>query len=178
MKAHYFIGIPIPEPAASLLAETRKEWNLNSHKKYTQPQDMHITLLFIGDDPNGEIEEVAKALEKIRHAPFDLLLDGVDAFGNPATPRIIYASVTPSGELAELQVKVREKVLQFDMNPDQKPFVPHVTLAGKWAGGPPIENNMKLDPISFRVTEFSLFRIEPRSTKKYIPVSTYQLRRG
>jgi 2'-5' RNA ligase len=178
MQAHYFIGISIPEPAAKKLAEARTQWKMHSHKKYTKPEDMHITLLFIGDDPHGEIEEAAEALGEIRHAPFDLTLDGIETFGNPATPRIVYASLSDSAELAELQSDIREKMLQFNMNPDQKRFVPHVTLAGKWAGGPPIDPRMDLEPLSFRVTEFTLFRIEPKGERKYIPVATYQLKEG
>lgn len=178
MQAHYFIGIAIPEPVARKLAEKRTQWKMRSHKKYTKPEDMHITLLFIGDDPHGEIGDAAKALEEIRHAPFNLTLDGVKTFGNPATPRIVYASVADSRELAELQSDIREKMLQFDMNPDQKRFVPHVTLSGKWAGGDPIDVRMELEPLSFQVTEFSLFRIDPIGERKYIPVSTYQLREG
>lgn len=176
MKAHYFIGIRIPEPVAVHLVENREKWALRSHKKYTRQQDMHITLLFIGDDPAGEIEQAAKALEKVHLAPFELTLEGIKTFGNPSTPRIIYASVTPSDRLNILQEQIREKVMAFNMNPDQKPFVPHVTLAGKWAGGPPLEQKMELEPVSFMVTEFSVFRIEPRSLKKYVAVSTIQLR--
>lgn len=178
MQAHYFIGISIPEPVANQLAEARRQWNLQSHKKYTKAEDMHITLLFIGDDPHNEVDEAAKALGEIAHLPFGLTLDGIKTFGNPSTPRIVYAAVAPSTELEDLQRKVREKMLQFDMNPDQKRFVPHVTLAGKWAGGSPVEFDMELEPVSFQVTEFSLFRIEPKGVQRYIPVSTYQLREG
>lgn len=178
MSKHYFIGIKIPEETAVALDAARKEWNLTSHKRYTPPVDMHITLLFIGNDPHGEIEAAAKALQGVEHAPFDLKINGVKTFGNPSTPRIIYASVEASKELAALQEQVRQTIHPFNMNPDTKPFVPHITLAGKWKGGPPVEQQLTLKPATFRVAEFSVFQIEPQQVPRYIPIHTYPLKEG
>lgn len=176
MQAHYFIGIKIPEPAAKKLDQARTAWNLKSHKRYTHWVDMHITLLFIGSDPHGEIQEAQQALSKIRHAPFELTTSTVKTFGNPATPRIVYAAVEDSPPLIELQAKVREALRPFRLNPDGKPFVPHITLAGKWAGGPPLDIDMPIPATKFPVTEFTVFRIEPGSVPKYIPEASYQLK--
>jgi len=178
MQAHYFIGIKIPEPVAKKLDLARKSWNLKSHKRYTHWVDMHITLLFIGNDPHDEIEAAQQALAAISHAPFELTTDDMKTFGNPAKPRIIYASVEESPALRELQKKVREALLPFRLKPDEKGFVTHITLAGKWAGGPPMDVEMKIEPMAFQVTEFSLFRIEPGNVPKYIPETTYQLKEG
>lgn len=175
MSKHYFIGIKIPQAAANKLDDTRRQWGLKSHKRYTPPVDMHITLIFIGDDPNQEIDAVAEALSDIKHSPFQLTIHGVGTFGNPATPRIIYASLKESEELNLLQDQVRQAVKGFRLNPDSKKFVPHITLAAKWAGGAPVKQELTLEPLSFEVTEFSLFEIHPREVPRYIPVATYQL---
>ncbi|MDN7246051.1 RNA 2',3'-cyclic phosphodiesterase [Planococcus shenhongbingii] len=178
MQAHYFIGVKIPEPVAKEMDKARRSWNLKSHKRYTHWSDMHITLLFIGNDPHNEIQAAAQELANISHPPFELTTGSVKTFGNPAKPRIIYASVGDSSELADLQRNVKEALLRFNLSPDTKAFVPHITLAGKWAGGPPLEIEMEIEPMTFQVTEFSLFRIEPGSVPKYIPEFTYQLRKG
>lgn len=178
MSKHYFIGIKVPEEIAFKLDAARKEWNLNSHKRYTPPTDMHLTLLFIGDDPHSEIEAAAKALNNVSHAPFELTIDGVKTFGNPETPRIIYASLAENLELAALQTQIKQTLSQFELNPDPKPFVPHITLAGKWKGGAPFTKPLTLEPATFRVTEFSVFQIEPHKVPRYIPIHTYQLKEG
>lgn len=180
MQTHYFIGINIPKAAAKELAEARGQWNLQSHKKYTRPQDMHITLLFIGSAEETRLQEAAQALEEISQAPFDLAINGVKTFGNPQTPRIIYAAIADSAPLMELQEKVREITQKFNLSSDQKPFVPHITLAAKWAGGSEMEEApvFKMPSISFRVEEFSLFRIEPQNMRKYVPQATYRLQEG
>ncbi|HSP21902.1 MAG TPA: RNA 2',3'-cyclic phosphodiesterase [Planococcus sp. (in: firmicutes)] len=180
MQTHYFIGINVPEAAARQLAEARGHWGLHSHKKYTRPQDMHVTLLFIGSAEEHQLQAAAQALEDISHAAFDLSIAGVKLFGNPQTPRIIYAAIMDSAPLMELQEKVKETVEKFDLSPDKKPFVPHITLAAKWAGGAEMETvqALELPPISFHVEEFTLFRIEPQNMHKYVPQATYRLQEG
>jgi 2'-5' RNA ligase len=180
MQTHYFIGINVPEAAATALEEARGQWGLNSHKKYTRPQDMHLTLLFIGSADENELQAAAQALAEIVHAPFSLTVNGAKTFGNPQTPRIIYAAIADSAPLMELQQKIKGTVEEFGISLDPKPFVPHITLASKWAGGS--EMGMapvfEMPPISFRVEEFSLFRIEPQNMRKYAPQMTYRLQEG
>ncbi len=180
MQTHYFIGINIPDSVAVQLAEARERWGLNSHKKYTDPHNMHITLLFIGSADEVQLQAAAKALEDISLASFDLTIESVKTFGNPETPRIIYAALAESAPLMELQDKIKKTVESFDISLDQKPFVPHITLAAKWAGGAEMAQDKlpELMPISFRVEEYSLFRIEPQNTHKYLPQAVYQLQKG
>lgn len=180
MQTHYFIGINVPKSVSAQLAETRDGWELNSHKKYTDAYNMHITLLFIGSADEVQLRAAAKALEDISLASFDLTIEGVKTFGNPETPRIIYAALAESAPLMELQEKIKKTVESFGISLDQKPFVPHITLAAKWAGGAEMETDKlpELMPISFRVEEYSLFRIEPQHTRKYVPQAVYQLQNG
>lgn len=178
MEAHYFIGIKIPDFAAAALEQARNSWDMDSHKRYTAPEDMHLTLVFIGNDPNGEITKASEVLKEIDHAAFELTINGVEVFGNPETPRIVYAALKESEELQNLQAKVKEKVLEFKLNPDLKPFVPHITLAAKWKGGPPVKLEWQLKPITFTVDRFTIFRIAPGQTPKYIEEFTYHLKEG
>ncbi|MGI2326301.1 RNA 2',3'-cyclic phosphodiesterase [Planococcus sp. YIM B11945] len=176
MSKHYFIGIKIPAAAAAKLDADRKSWNLTSHKRYTPAIDMHITLVFIGNDAHGDIQETAKSLRNVEQAPFRLTVNGVKTFGNPSTPRIIYASVENSMELNHLQQQVRQALEPYRFHLDAKPFVPHITLAGKWKGGKPIEEQLAVEEQSFEVTEFSIFQIEPSEVPRYIPIHTYPLK--
>lgn len=178
METHYFIGIKIPSFASDALEQARSSWRMDSHKRYTAPEDMHLTLVFIGNDPNREITKAAEALAEIDHPSFDLTINGVDVFGNSETPRIVYAAIETSEELHKLQNQVKETVLKFQMAPDLKPFVPHITLAAKWKGGPPIAQDRQLEPITFTVDRFAVFRIAPGHKPKYIEEFTYHLKEG
>lgn len=178
MKPHYFIGIKIPSAIAQKLDVERCSWNLQSHKRQTPPQDMHITLLFIGEDVYGEIGQAEKLLSDIKQPPFILTVDGVKTFGNPATPRIIYASLENSEELELLQRQVLESLKSLQIRPDPKKFVPHITLASKWAGGAPSEPQFSIDKMQFEVTEFSLFQIVPKESPRYQKIANFVLENG
>ena len=176
LSKHYFIGIKIPARIAEALETARSSWDLNSHKRYTPAVDMHITLVFIGGDPNNEIEGVRKALGNIAQAPFGLRISGVESFGKPSMPRVIYAALEESAELQQLHEQVKEILSLFSLRTDNKAYIPHITLANKWAGEEPIDQEMPLEPMQFTAAEFSLFQIEPDRIPRYLPVQTYQLK--
>lgn len=175
MKPHYFIGIKIPQDVAESLAKERESWHLESHKRQTPAQDMHITLLFIGEDVYDEINQVEKLLGTIKQQVFTVNINSVKTFGNPTTPRIIYASFETSRQLEELQQQVHKSVETLQIKPDPKKFVPHITLASRWAGGEPAERQFSIAHRRFDVTEFSLFRIAPKETPRYQHIANYTL---
>lgn len=178
MANHYFIGIKLPLPEARSLVEQRDSWNLSSHKRYPAAEDLHITLLFIGADPEEEIGAAEQALQKIVHSPFDLKITGTGYFGKKERPGVVFAAVEESEALNGLQDKVMTALKDFNLTPDTKPFVPHITITNKWAGKEPWPEIPALGPANFSVEEFSLFRIEPNSTPRYVAIKTYKLKDG
>lgn len=175
MHKHYFVGIPIPQDVAKQLANTRKSWNLQSHKIYSSPEDMHITLCFIGPASVERISALMADLSRIRQPRFSLTVKGVETFGNPDTPRVVYAAVKDEPGLFELHQKIIEAARFNDLAGDQKGLVPHITLAKKWAGGKPFQTELDVRPVSFEVPSFSVFEIQPRLQPKYLPICTINL---
>ncbi|WP_203333263.1 RNA 2',3'-cyclic phosphodiesterase [Planococcus beigongshangi] len=178
MSIHYFIGIKIPLPAAGKMTSQRDTWNLESHRRHPLAEDLHITLLFLGGDPHGEIHAVAEALAEISHPPFELEISGVAHFGIPERPRVVYAALEENEQLNGLQGKISETLRAFQLSPDNKPFVPHITLANKWRGQDVWEQLPEIETDHFKACEFALFRIDPAGTPRYIPVRTYKLKDG
>ena len=175
MKPHYFIGIKIPTDIAERIGEKRDSWQLQTHKRQTPPEDMHITLLFIGEDKQDKIKQVEELLAGIQESPFRLAIEGIQTFGNSATPRVIYAALEKSAELEKLQRVISESLELLQLGTDQKRFVPHITLANKWAGGEPMDLQLSISPLEFEVAEFSLFRIAPKETPRYEKIANYLL---
>lgn len=178
MNKHYFIGIKIPLPAARKLTDQRESWNLSSHRRYPLAEDLHITLLFIGGDPHAEINAVADALSEISHPAFELQISGLSHFGKSERPRVVYAALEENAMLSSLQEKVSNTLRGFQLSPDNKPFVPHITLANKWCGQDVWDELPEIEPDHFMACEFTLFRIDPAGTPRYIPVQTYQMKDG
>lgn len=175
MSMHYFIGIRIPPETAEKIAQVRNSWGLATHKRSTPSGDLHITLVFIGEDRFGELEEIAERLGKINKGSFRLRLDGVKTFGNPETPRIVYAALKHSPELMDLQLAVLQQLDSLELKTDPKPFVPHITLASRWNGGS-FPDGLDMEELEFPVEAFSLFEIHPRATPRYEEIQTYTLK--
>src|SRR5690606_3178103 len=118
MKPHYFIGIKIPQNIAETLCTERDSWQLQTHKRLTPPEDMHMTLLFIGEDKHDKIMQVEMLLAAIQESPLPLAIEGHQTFGNPETPRVIYAALKKSAELEKLQRPIAELLEPLQLGSD------------------------------------------------------------
>ena len=103
-------------------------WNL-SDVKPVEPQNIHFTLIFLGEISDHDLERVKEKLARLQFEPFTLIYQGISAFPSPAAARVVWVDVDPQGSqkltaLAE-DVIVRMSELGFKVD---KPFSPHLTL--------------------------------------------------
>ncbi|PIV76033.1 MAG: RNA 2',3'-cyclic phosphodiesterase [Rhodobacteraceae bacterium CG17_big_fil_post_rev_8_21_14_2_50_65_11] len=90
-------------------------------------ETLHLTLSFLGDPSEEQLEELHGTLETL-HAPApELRVGGLDWFG-PGTARILAAIVEPVPELVSLQAEVERRARKLGLTPERRPFRPHVTL--------------------------------------------------
>ncbi|WP_165842290.1 RNA 2',3'-cyclic phosphodiesterase [Paenibacillus xerothermodurans] len=106
-------------------------------QKWVQPDDLHVTLKFLGDTPLDTAEQVKAATRKLAagHTPFSLSLQGLGTFGRSASPSILWLGV--SGDLTalgELQSQVEHSVEPFGFTREDGTYSPHVTLARRFQG--------------------------------------------
>lgn len=93
----------------------------------------HITLAFLGDVDNTDLNAFCRAAAEAA-APvgrFELKLQGIGAFPNPARPRVVWAGVGGAGlgALGELHATLVAAVARMNYPADTRSaFLPHVTL--------------------------------------------------
>lgn len=119
-----FVAIPLPE-------ETQARLGLLQHMlplpRRVPPENMHLTLAFVGAQPEDRLEELHHACCAIRAEAFALALQGVGIFGG-RKPRNVWAGVAPSAELDHLQRKVASAARGVGITLESRRFTPHVTL--------------------------------------------------
>jgi RNA 2',3'-cyclic 3'-phosphodiesterase len=129
-----FIAIPIPPAPGDKLARLQ---NLLAPQvpaaRWTTTLPFHMTLAFLGDVLDTDLNAVCKAVAQAcaAFAPFELRLEGVGAFPKPARPRVLWAGLrTPDPQVLEgLQKSVVHAVTNAGYRPDDQRFTPHATLA-------------------------------------------------
>ncbi len=127
-----FVAILLPEDVrAGLGGEIERLRPGARGVGWVAPDNLHVTLKFLGGVDPERLERVAAALAGTAAggAPFDLALRGLGAFPSPTRPRVIWAGVAgDSPELATLASGVEAALAVLGFVPEGRPFSAHVTL--------------------------------------------------
>ena len=94
---------------------------------FVSPNLMHITLKFLGEVPESQIQKIAASLDDISATPYTLHSLGISTFGRP--PRVIKAEVHDGGATASLAADVESRMAKLGFKREEKPFSPHITIA-------------------------------------------------
>jgi 2'-5' RNA ligase len=92
---------------------------------------MHLTLKFLGDVGGTRIPEVSGALDSALagETPCTVRLRGAGAFPSPARARIVWIGVGDGGaELVGFAGRVDAALSALGFAPEERPFVPHLTI--------------------------------------------------
>lgn len=142
----------MPQPALRLFAAVQIpnglrprliHWAKNtggSFQKWSHPEDLHITLFFLGDTAADKLSSVHSALEQAAAGlkPFQLRLSGAGTFGPGKSPSVLWTGV--DGDLTSLQTlqaQVTASLSQIGYVPEERPYRPHLTLARRYNGAVP-----------------------------------------
>jgi 2'-5' RNA ligase len=127
-----FIAIEMSEAIRRRAASLQAELSAHAdHVKWVEPQQMHLTLKFLGDVDETSIYSVCRLVQQVAepHAPFELTVAGTGAFPNLRRPRTLWIGVSASnGELAALQRELEVELAREGYPREERGFTPHVTL--------------------------------------------------
>jgi RNA 2',3'-cyclic 3'-phosphodiesterase len=92
-------------------------------------QNIHFTLLFLGEITEESAENIKKVLSTVLFKPIEIKLTHIGAFPNSKFPRVIWIGVDDiaSKQLVELALQVEKKLEPLGFKSD-KPFKPHLTI--------------------------------------------------
>jgi len=95
--------------------------------KPVELQNMHFTLLFLGEITEDMAQRVQNELKTIKFDSFDVSFEGVGAFPKPKFPRVVWIGVkNGAAQLVEIAKIVEEKLSPLGFKSD-KEFKPHIT---------------------------------------------------
>lgn len=121
-----FLGLDLPAPIKSQLV---LEQFMLPVKDRIAPENMHITLVFLGNVAEPVLEDLHLSLDTTELGPpLHLQLKGLGLFGK-SEPHNLHAVVAPDPRLAALHAKLVRMAQRAGIDPDARRFGPHVTLS-------------------------------------------------
>ena len=127
MSKRLFIAVPIPEDVKERLMN---DINLPDNFKKTAKENLHITLLFLGDTNKSLVPQLSSILSNILSSlnAFQLSICRTGQFPPKGEPNIIYVTGDEGQRsLVELAELVRNRLELLDFS-DNKKFKYHITV--------------------------------------------------
>jgi len=123
-----FIAVEIHnEEVLNAIAKIQSDFKIKATP--VNKQNMHFTLLFLGEITEEAAENVKKELSSVSFKPIEVKFTHIGAFPNPRFPRVIWIGVdeVASQQLIDLASEVEKKLEPLGFKSD-KPFKPHLTI--------------------------------------------------
>lgn len=121
-----FVAIPLPELVRTQL--TMLQSGLRG-ARWIKPDNIHLTLRFIGEVRNDLANDIDTALSEIAAPPFELELGGIGSFARGKQPHALWAGVAKSEPLLRLQAKIESALVHVGMAAEERKFSSHITIA-------------------------------------------------
>jgi 2'-5' RNA ligase len=128
-----FIAINLTQEIRDYLAGIQGELKkCRADVKWVQPENIHLTLKFLGERDEKKIEKIKEALEETAREKncFSVRLYNIGAFPKIDSPRVIWVGIDKGEkETKEIAYELEEKIAKIGIPKEDKPFSSHITIA-------------------------------------------------
>ncbi len=132
MNLRTFVAIEFPQEIKKKISQVLRDLeNVTDKIKWTEPENFHLTLKFLGPTPGDKREAIASALHAVggRQAPFEISLLGVGAFPSLNKPQILWVGVKEGAQqLITLAAAINQALEPLGFETDARAFSAHATL--------------------------------------------------
>lgn len=182
MKHRCFIALETPPAVHSSLRERLASFARGTGINWVKPENLHLTLLFLGDVEDRQIKELDTVLAEITAGcqPIRMAMQGLELF--PARePRLVWASLKAADDAVfRLHKSMLRTARELEIDADAKPLKLHITLGRiKSPQNPTFESQILGSTVDIEEHEYSRVTLY-RSVLKpdgpvYHPLNTYEL---
>ena len=98
-----------------------------SEGRFTLPENLHLTLAFLGECDQYQLDVAISAMNELHFEPFDLRIEGMGTFKQRGGD-LWWAGVQKCDELMTLQRDLARELRQQGFELEQRKYKPHITL--------------------------------------------------
>jgi 2'-5' RNA ligase len=125
-----FVALAIPtevrEKIAALMRELR---GADANPKWLNPDNLHVTLKFIGEVVPEKVPQIGDALAAV-HIQEQIIAEfsGIGFFPDARRPSVAWVGIQPPQILSSLATEVNRALAPIGIAREEKPFMPHLTI--------------------------------------------------
>jgi len=99
--------------------------------KLVEPENIHITLKFLGETNENKIDEIEKIIKKTVEGikPFNIQLKSTGVFPNENYIKIVWIGIQNSEKIAQIASKIDEGLSEIGFSKEKREFSAHLTIA-------------------------------------------------
>ena len=147
-----FIAVEVGSPAREVMLRLLKQLSSElTGVRWTQPDQLHLTLKFLGDIDNRDLPEACNQMRAACEGveAFTVSLVGLGAFPKNKPPRVLWSGIEQGAEqLALLHQRLDSSLVGVGAPADGRGYTPHLTLGR-------INRNAEQEQIAKRLTQDS-----------------------
>ena len=137
----------------NILSVQRRLKNLGKGR-FTSPENLHLTLAFLGEVPKERISELKALMDGIDVSEMQLTFCEIGAFRKES--ELWWIGIRQNEKLSQLQAELVAKLKVAGFTPDSKRFKPHITLAREMHIGRVEQSDILSQNFSCRASYISL----------------------
>ena len=106
--------------------------------RWVKPESLHVTLKFIGEQPEPMVEQIKSALGTIAASATEIQFRGYGFFPTAKAARVFWIGMEAGPQLASLAASIDDAMAPLGIPKEVRAFSPHLTLArGPGGSGSP-----------------------------------------
>jgi len=123
-----FVALSIPISLSDQIATIQERIKSSAQMTCVSPSLMHITLIFIGEVNERDVDLISSALSTVSSRRFSLSTKAIE-FNNYKQPRVLWLRMHTNPAILELVKKVEQVLIPFGVKEESRRYHPHITIA-------------------------------------------------
>jgi len=126
-----FIGVKITDELIADIANTKAKLEDKLAGKWVSPENVHLTLKFLGDRSSDEIDNIIQMIREsvIDINAFRLKTTIIGCFPKSSRARVLWLGLEDDERLIGIKNKIEARSLALGLEEDKREYHPHLTFA-------------------------------------------------
>ncbi|MDD4569283.1 MAG: RNA 2',3'-cyclic phosphodiesterase [Tepidanaerobacteraceae bacterium] len=160
---HLFIAINFNEDIKNGLCHVIEKFKTYTSKgTFTYRENLHLTLVFLGEVNVSKIDRIKAAMDRIPSLPFTITMRGISHFSRFGGD-IYWVGIDKNKDLIDIYKRLSDELTSMGFAIDKREFKPHLTLGRRIIAKDTFDENQFSDsitPLQMTVENIALMKSE------------------